>query len=336
MTAVQTGDLSAAIEAARQTLERPAMPRVDLGLALRTSTALRQLVPTRLAVRAAEAKGRARWENPDERSLALLTMDAIVGGTARAGELDELARRRLIEEEAQRALFWQPWRTVSLDAVSSENLHGALSCERRLLISACHLGPYFLNMSALTSLGHDTIAVVAPWFFQAPTPDYWGRRIARWRRGIRKRGERLVCSNGSFPVVQALLEQGERVLIYFDMPGSSRTQFLGKPVMLSSGSSQLAFMTEALILPLCARRVGSRVWTDVLEPLDPRGFASPEELHAALAAVHERVILERAETLEDPNRPGAWENGASANAWARPAAAERSATEAGHSAVGAR
>ena len=294
------------------------MPPADLRLRLATSTALRRLMPTRLVVRRSVAKGRSRWEDPHERQHALDTMTAILGGTARAGEVEQLARRRLIEETVQEALFWQPWRTASIDEVSRENQLRALSANRRLLLSACHLGPYFLNMSTFAALGCSTIAISAPWFFRDPTPDYWGRRLARWRRGLAARNQRLASTDGGFALARALLEHGEIVLNYFDMPGSKRTDFLGKPVMLTGGSSQLAFQTEALVLPLRARRDGDRVWTDVFDPLDPRDFATAEELHLALAAVHERSILELPETLEDPNRAGAWENTATEREWARP------------------
>ncbi len=317
MTAPETRDLSATVAAARLPRGAPATPPAPLPVRLKTSTALRRLLPTPLAVRRALAKGAAAWRDPEERERALEATNAIVSGTARAGEVDALARLRLIDEHAQRALFWQPWRTVSVDAASAANLRLALSSERRLLLSACHLGPYFLNMSALTSLGCSPVVVAAPWFFAQPTPDYWGRRLARWRRGIADRNERLASSAGGFAVAKALLEQGEMVLMYFDMPGSRRTQFLGKPVMLARGSAELAHQTGALVLALRARRVGARVWTDVSEPLDARDFAGAPELHDALAAVHERWVLELPETLEDPHRAGAWEDGATAREWAR-------------------
>jgi hypothetical protein len=294
------------------------MPPAELRLRLATSTALRRLLPTGLVVRRSVVKGRARWQDDHERRHALDTMSAILAGTARAGEVEELARRRLVEETVQEALFWQPWRTASIDEVSRGNQRRALSANRRLLLSACHLGPYFLNMSTFASLGCSTIAVSAPWFFRDPTPDSWGRRLARWRRGLIARNQRLATTDGGFALARSLLEQGEIVLNYFDMPGSRRTHFLGKPVMLTGGSSQLAFQTEALVLPLRARRDGDRVWTDVFDPLDPRDFASAEELHLALAAIHERSILEVPETLEDPNRAGAWEQMATEREWARP------------------
>ncbi len=294
------------------------MPAVDLRLRLRTSTGLRRVLPRRLAIRRATANGRTAWKRTDEREHALRTMRAILGGTSRADELEQLARRRLIEQSVEDALFWQPWQTVSVDGASCANRQLALSSKRRVLLSTCHLGPYFLSMSAFSSVGLSPIAVSAPWFFASPSPDYWGRRLARWRQGLSDRGQRLVCSADAFPVIRALLEQGEMVLNYFDMPGSSRIRFLGKPVMLTGGSARLAFETDALILPLRARRAGDRVWTDFSAPLDPHGFAGAAELHEALARVHERWVLELPHTLEDPNRAGAWEQGASEREWARP------------------
>ena len=329
MSTVRNRDLSAAIEAAKQPLKVPRMPPADLRVRLRTSTRLRRVVPTDLVIRRAIAKGRAEWENPVQRQQALASMTAILGGTDRMGEIEARARRRLIEEEVQRALYWQPWPTSKVSATSAANLELGLPRDRRVLISACHLGPYFLQMSAVTSLGHIPYAVAAPWFFQDPTHDYWGRRLARWWSGIAKRRERLVNSVGAFPVLSALLEQGEKILIYFDMPGGTRTDFLGKPVMLSSGSARLAFNAQALILPLRARRAGKRVWTDVFTPLDARDYADADELHRALAAVHERSILEVPETMEDPNRAGAWENGATEHEWVRPTRHEQTPSSPG-------
>jgi len=89
--------------------------------------------------------------------------------------------------------------------------------------------------------------------------------------------------------------------------------------MLTDGSARLAQEADAPILPLRPRREGHRVWMDIQAPLDPRDFADAQELHRALAGVHERLILELPHTLEDPHRPGFWEEGATADAWTKPA-----------------
>ena len=124
-------------------------------------------------------------------------------------------------------------------------------------------------------------------------------------------------ARGSFEIVQTLLRRGEPVFLFFDMPGPRETRFLGKPVMLADGTAQLAARADALVLPLRSRRVGSEVWLDACAPLDPRDFASSDELHDALAAQHERWILENPAALEDPRSTG-WE--ATVRAWTRPGA----------------
>jgi hypothetical protein len=326
VNASQTSDLTADVTDAMRPLEPTPMPAVGPRLALRTSPALRRLVPARLAFARARISGTAAWSRTAEREHALATMHAIVGGTPRSGEARELAQERLVEENVQHELFWQPWPTASVDSNSHENRRKALSSGRPLLLSACHLGPYFLTMSAFASVGVSSIAVSAPWFFAEPSHDYWGRRLARWREGIRARGERLLCSQRAFQVVLALLAEGETVLNYFDMPGGTRTQFLGKPVMLTSGTARLAHMSDALVLPVRPRRDGQRVWADMFAPLDARDFPDWQSLHVALAQVHERSVLELAPTLEDPNRAGAWEQGATESGWVRPGTETHSST----------
>ncbi len=317
-------DLAEAVALARRPAVAPAMPRAALPVVLKTSPLLRRALPTPLAVRLAERAGASIWEQDRKaREDGMAMARAILGGTAREGEERELARRHLIEDRVQKALFWQPWPMNEITDASAANLSEAMECGRPLIVSACHVGPFFRQISVVAgravAQGRAVHTVSAPWYFEPPTPDAWGRRLALWWQRMAARGERAVLSVGSFPVLVELLRGNQIVMIFFDMPGGTRTTFLGKPVMLSSGTARLAFESEALIVPLRARRDGSRVWTDVFAPLDPHRFAGPTELHEALAAVHERSILELPWTLEDPNRAGAWEGGADAREWARPA-----------------
>jgi hypothetical protein len=317
MSTVVPTDVAAAISAARMPVQRVEMPSANLRTRLKTSPSLYRAVPPGLLLRRGETKARRLWRNGPARDHALAATEKIVAGTSRAGEIPALARRRLIEHEANNALFWRPWRISELDAGSEAALEDALASGRRLMLSVCHLGPYFLQISPLSARGVSPVVLAGQWFFDTPEPGYWGRRLARWREGARGRGERLVPTTAGFAALRGLIEAGEVLGIYFDLPGSVRTDFLGKPVMLASGTCQLAHQTGALVLPLRARRVGLRAVTDVWQAIDARDHASPEELHRAIAAVHERSILEMPEALEDPGRAGAWEDGASALEWAR-------------------
>jgi benzoate-CoA ligase family protein len=315
---VRTGtELDAELDAMLEQGERLAapapLPPAELKLRVKTSPLLRGLLPTRLAVSRAMRRGQAIWErSPEERAHAIAGMEAIVAGTPRHGELNELARLALIERRINSALFWeQPW-SASLDTRSASLVNAALSGGRGVLLSSCHLGPYYRAHYAAAFDAHVTYIVAGPWFFEQPSADYWGRRLARWRNGTRSRP---VPARGSFEAVQELLKRGEPVFLFFDMPGPRETHFLGKPTMLADGTAQLAVRADALVLPLRSRRVGCEVLVDACQPLDPRELGGADELHDALAAQHERWILENPAALEDPRDTG-WE--ATSRAWTRP------------------
>jgi len=319
MTTETECELASALEAVRRPVEHCRMPpAAGLRTRMATSTRLRRLLPTRLMVRRAEMRGRDLWaRHPEERARARRAMEAVVGGTEREHEVESLARQHVVEAKVKETLFWQPWASPALEETSAARLHQALDSHRGIIVSPCHTGPYLHGVSVIASLGR-TPYLVSGWAHNTPTPGYWGRRIARRRQEARNRGERLVRAAGSFAVLKALLRGREIVSIFFDMPGHRETRFLGKTVMLASGSARLAAETGALVLPIRTRRVGHRVWVDVGEPLDPHEFAGAEELHDALAAFHERWILELPASMEDPNRGGAWEQSATAEAWRRP------------------
>jgi lauroyl/myristoyl acyltransferase len=138
-----------------------------------------------------------------------------------------------------------------------------------------------------------------------------------WRRAA-QRGSHLIDASNSYPTVRALLEDGEIAVVTFDIPGSRETMFLGKRVSLASGTARLAFDADALILPARTRRVRGLSHVDIAPPLDCRNFVDAAELHDALANIHSKLILELAETLEDPRRAGVWGEDATAEVWSQP------------------
>ncbi len=316
----QSSDLAAAVAAVRRRPEPPALPRASLAVDIKTSPRLRRLLPTWLVVRRATRRGRALWRrSPAARDDALAAMTTIMGEGLPPEQLAALAEQHLIEVEVDRALFWQPWARVRLDRRSREHLRHALASGRGVLVSGCHLGPIGPGHEAVCSAERPVYSTAAPWFFEEPSDDYWGRRLAHWKRELHSRNQRTLPSPKSFAVLRTLLAEGEVVLVQFDMPGNHDTAFLGKRVMLTMGTARLAAQTGALVLPIRNRRERARIWADIAAPLDPRDFATEGELHQALASLHSRWILEQPATLEDPRRRGAWEAGATAEAWSRPA-----------------
>jgi lauroyl/myristoyl acyltransferase len=308
--------IEAEIERLREPVNPPSFPGGALRMRLETSPLLRRAVPTRLALAVGRIRGRRVWRrDPYLRERAVAAMEAIVAGTPRAQEARSLGRRHLVEQHAYRELYWQPWRRVRVEPDSAAHMRHALESGRGVIVSSCHTGPLFLHMSAFEGPEHVPVIVTAPWFFVEPRPSYWGRRTARWWQAIARRDERVVPTAGSTPLLAELLRRGELVTVYFDMPGSRSTRFLGKRVMLATGTARLAAETDAVVLPIRSRLRGTRAWADFPEPLDPRRFGRWEELHDALARVHERWLLDDPAAVEDPNRPGAWEGGAGPDAW---------------------
>jgi lauroyl/myristoyl acyltransferase len=308
-------DIEAALERAGRPIGAPRMPRADLALRLKTSPLLRRLVPTRLVVDMAASRGEALWSSaPEQRARALAAAEAIVGGTARAGEVEAIARERLIAQEIERMILWQPWPVPMLERGTLERLQGAISVGRGVLLSLCHFGPIYYTSGIGLRLGRSMYVVSGAWMLAPPSPDYWGRRLARRLQGLRHYGARAVPAPGSFDVLAELLRRGEPILINFDVPGRHETRFLGKPVMLTAGTAKLAFTADALVVPVRIRSQRHRHWLDAGEVLDPRELSGVRELHEALAAVHERWILEQPALLEDPRRAGSWED-ATADRW---------------------
>jgi lauroyl/myristoyl acyltransferase len=140
-------------------------------------------------------------------------------------------------------------------------------------------------------------------------------------------GVPLIPAEGCFPTVAELVAGGAAVVMAFDWPGSAETQFLGRPVWLASGTARLAEQTGALVVPVMRQFRLFRAHTVFGSPLDPRQHAGWRGLHDALAARHERWILECPEALEDPRRAGAWEAAATAERWGAPGTRQGRAAE---------
>jgi lauroyl/myristoyl acyltransferase len=313
-------ELQRRLAAASLPLPAPRMPAVGLRTRLQTSPMTRGLLPARLALRRAQARGQAIWDSGTEvQEDAEQAIRTIVGETKYSLSVFEMARLFVVEREIGQALFWRPWHPPALDHGSEHRLRSALANRRGVFLSTCHYGPFFSTSTAVVAIGgKPPCAIGGQWFFEDPTPDLWGRRLARWRRGLHPYGIRVTPARGAYQVLRALLQRGETIINYFDMPGKHETSFLGKPTMLADGTARLACEAEALVVPMHARRVGMRIWVDIGDTLDPRDFADVAELHAAIAAAHTERILRAPWALEDPRRPGAWETGATASAWALP------------------
>jgi lauroyl/myristoyl acyltransferase len=238
---------------------------------------------------------------PSRTAAAVAAMTAVVAGTAATHDIDRLARAHVAAQARGSELTWRPWEIERIPIRGLDRLERARASGRGLVISHSHLGP----LAGWAALGREIRPLhhpVGDWAIHDPYPGYLGYQVEQRRRLFQRAGMELLPAIGSaFPLFK-LLRKGGAVLLSFDAPGERRTDFLGKPVDLDDGTAQLATKTQALILPTALLPIGRRWEIEIHEPLDPGDFAGPEELHLALAAVHEELILRAPEHLEDPRR----------------------------------
>jgi len=278
-------------------------------------TAASRRLLARGAIALAFARGRVRWLEPRARERSRRAIEAIVGaGPAR----DVLARSHLGHAYAREKFIRRPSMVQDIPVDGAQHLRAACAAGRGVLVSYCHLGP-FPGVAVTVAEHADNVHQVAGmWLASPPAGVPQGPRWHQWRSMFSRAGVPLIPAEWSFPVIAGLLAKGAVVVMAFDWPGSAETTFLGKPVWLASGTARLASETGALVVPVKRefRRLEARtVFGPVLDPRQQPGWGA---LHDALAAQHERWILDCPAALEDPRRAGAWEDAATAERWGAP------------------
>lgn len=269
----------------------------------------------RTAIAVASVRGRLRWLELSERERSMRAIEAIVGpGPAR----NALARAHLAHQYAREKFIRRPSMVQGMPVDGVDHLRAARAAGRGVLVSYCHLGPFPGVAVTVSEHTGNVYQVAGMWLARPPVDQPQGLRWHRWRSMFVRAGVPLIPAEGCFPVVAEVIAGGAVVVMAFDWPGSVETAFLGKPVWLASGTARLAEQTGALVVPAMRRFRHFRARTVFGPPLDPRQHAGWRGLHDALAAQHERWILECPEALEDPRRAGAWEAAATAERWGVP------------------
>ena len=257
----------------------------------------RRLVPAPVAVALAVARGRREWSDPERREAARAAIDAIVGPVV---ERDALARQHLIEHAVREELIWRPWQFARAPLEGREHPTRAAAAGRGVIASLVHSGPFPAAAASLVGVTPRTCAVVGRWMRLPGPDDAMERRRLRWLANFEEAGVRTVEAPGSYPVLVEVLRAGDLVLLAYDAPGPHATTFLGRPILLGSGTARLAADTGAIVVPIWRARDRWRPYTVAGPPLDPRDHAGWQELHDALAAIHTRWIRSRPAALENP------------------------------------
>jgi lauroyl/myristoyl acyltransferase len=273
---------------------------------LRASEAAHRLVPFSAAVALLDlAQRRAAARNPARLDAARAAMAAVVGGTDREADLEELALRHLSAAAHGWELMWRP---RLLEGMPVEGLDRLRDVEpgRGIIVSSPHYGP-LVGLAALSRKVGQIDAAVGEHLAAAEAPrGYGGYQIEQSRKVIVRAGFRPVRARASARAFTRTLKDGGRVLLNFDVPGKYPVQFLGKTVELMNGTARLAEQTDSVIVPAVPQPRGRGWYVHVDDPIDPRRHDSWRSVLQATADVHSRLILQAPEYLESPLRDGGW------------------------------
>ena len=175
---------------------------------------------------------------------------------------------------------------------------------RGVIYSFIHLGAYQGVFAPIHRLGIKTHFPVGPWLIDPPEDNEWGLRVEHWRRRLEVLDIGMIPLKGSYEVLRALLEQRKLVMIAFDMPGSLEIEYLGKPVMVASGTANLAFQTDSVVIPAHRIRHGLGYTIEIGPALDPREAENPLELTQAARGGARAPGPERPRRTRGPRQAG--------------------------------
>jgi lauroyl/myristoyl acyltransferase len=273
---------------------------------LRASEAAHRLVPVPAAMALLDlAQRRAAARNPARLDAARAAMAAVVGGTEREADLEELALRHLSAAAHGWELMWRPRFLERMPVEGLDRLR-AVEPGRGIVFSAPHYGP-LVGLAALPRAVGPIDVAVGEHLAAAEAPrGYGGYQIEQSRTVILRAGFRPVRAQASARTFSRTLKDGGQVLLNFDVPGKYAVQFLGKTVDLMNGTARLAQSTDSVVVPVLPQPRGRGWVVHIDEPIDPRRHDSWQSVLQAAADVHSRLVLEAPEHLESPLRDGGW------------------------------
>jgi lauroyl/myristoyl acyltransferase len=202
-------------------------------------------------------------------------------------------------------LAWRPHRLETMAVEAPEALK-SIEPGRGILFSAPHYGPPGGKSALPRAVGRVEVAVGEHLHAAEAPRGYNGYQNEQVRTLLVRNGYAVVRAQGSGARFAKTLQAGGRVLINFDVPGTTPVRFLGKTVELRTGTARLAEKTDAVIVPVLPMRRGGGWRLHLDEPIDPRQHPDWLTLLQAVADVHSRLILQAPEHLESPLRDGGW------------------------------
>ena len=270
-----------------------------------TVARLRAKVPASLLPALVAARTRAEWRREEVREDARAQMRFLLEHSRPDVDLDAVALAYVRYQARRGELRWHPELITSLRVDGMGYLLGARSSRRGVVLNFVHHGYYDGAFPSIARLGAPTHMVVYPYMLEPDAPLWLRQHLVV---GTANGGAAVSAAVGTDGLVD-LLRRGEVLAVASDVPGRTPMTFVGRKVRGSFGAARLACDTGAPVVVMTSEEDEHGPLIRLHEPLDPRDFASPQELLARMLAMHERVLLQWPEATDLPlSRWGAMED----------------------------
>lgn len=244
-----------------------------------------------------------RWwgADPRARSDARDQMEVVLGCAGGQPDLEAHGRRYMYETLRRDEMAFRPWLTTAMPVERLHILQEAYAEGRGVILNFMHHGQYGGVFPSVGRHGIPIHIVGDKWYQTVPKSSWAGLRARQHIATVLSHGvQPLLATAGAFATMCDKLRAGDVVAISSDLPGSTPTTFLGRPVLAASGAARLAVETGALIVPVTAWRGGKIQTVRVEDPLPTDATMDASTILAAIFRSHEAAILEWPEALERP------------------------------------
>jgi lauroyl/myristoyl acyltransferase len=195
---------------------------------------------------------------------------------------EQLQRTNMLLNE----LNWHPELAATMPIEGLEHLHAAQAGGRGVIIATIHLGPILTLVHALSARGQKVYVVGGHRSHEPPT----NRAVIFLNQAVEDAGARWVHLGGSYPVLRALLQRGECVLMYVDRADGLLTQLGGRPARVSESAGRLATDVGAAIVPGYGLHLNGSLCGRLLPAVIPGADEGADEVTHRMASAFDEVL----------------------------------------------
>lgn len=262
-----------------------------------TSMRLRAAVPDALVPAVVAARIRRKARKPEAVARARAEMEFLIGAAA-PQDLDRAARAYLERDVWRSELRYHPKQICYQHVENIASLVKARATDRGVVVSFLHHGHYEGATAALAHHDRPITVVVSPDMLAADAPTFLRQHVVAGTVS----GSRSFNAAAGAKAMVTLLADGDVLAIATDVPGSSELDFLGRTRLGSSGAARMAAAANSLVITMHAHcEPDGRLWLSLSDPIEPRDFATPDDLLRDLVSSQEDAVLAWPEGYHQPS-----------------------------------